>query len=155
MSSDANTLKAIKEITNDPAFHGGLFGSLRNSVIGGLAIGASMGVAFYVGSVSATGSNHFYDALSLAALTSMTAGYFLNMYAQGVQRDYLRIIKLRGLDQDLLNLLEHLPQKDPKIIKYKKWIQEENFKHKPMKEKRFASIIGDLAESKEVATNHA
>lgn len=139
--SNPSSHQIISEVTADPAFWGGVFGRTRNAALGGLAVGAIAGMLIFFGTDTGDGNNQLYHAMMIGVGSAVLWAFLFRLYALGHQRDYVRMLRLRNIDADLLQVLEAGSLPRSSALRYQRWIRDERVGRQRFSERRYTRIL--------------
>jgi hypothetical protein len=96
--------KIMSDILSDRRLKGGTFGSLSLRIVASLVAGASIVGLYYSIPINAN-PDRDQIAISIFLATSLFWFYALSVYVNSVKRDFIRILKLRGIEGSLLQVI--------------------------------------------------
>jgi len=98
-------LDILRSASSHPDLRGGYFGKRSNLAIWSTATGVLIGIFFYLGCASGIGSAHVTNSVIFGAICGLMTAWILRSNAKAVQKDYIRMMRLKGIDKEIIAAL--------------------------------------------------
>lgn len=95
-------LDILRSASSHPDLHGGFFGKPSNLIACSTLSGVVIGFFFYFACTSGIGSAHVTNSIIFGAICALMAAWILRSNAKAVQKDHIRMMRLRGIEEDIL-----------------------------------------------------
>jgi len=99
-------LDILRSASSHPDLRGGFFGKLSNLITFSALSGVVIGAFFYFGCTSGIGTTHVMNSAIFGGICMLMTAWILRSNAKAVQKDYIRMMRLKGIDQDILHALD-------------------------------------------------
>jgi len=99
-------LDILQSASSHSDLRGGYFGKRSNLIFWSAATGLFIGVFFYFGCTSGVGTVHMTNSAIFGGIWALITAWVLRSNAKAVQRDYIRMMRIKGIDDEILTVLK-------------------------------------------------